>query len=182
MPAQYQTAEISDDANREQIEAWYQDPSRLLTFYGDAGRGKTRMLWALYKRIAAETAEIYRDDYGEIQLEGVEIYSVPLLLKRLQALCGQSAQKELQEIRRLAHEVDVLLLDDLGTEKLTEFALAEFSLILSEREQWSKGTILTTNLSLKGVAKFFGDRIASRIEGGIVLRFVGPDRRLRRKE
>ena len=60
----------------------------------------------------------------------------------------------------------LLLLDDLGSEKMTEFLQNIFFEIIDNR--WSnkiEGLIITSNLNIKQLATIIGDRTASRIIG-----------------
>ena len=74
---------------------------------------------------------------------------------------------------------DLLVLDDLGAEKTTDFAKQAIYEIIDGRYQAMKDTIITSNLSLQDISARFDDRIASRIAGmGKILKLTGKDRRL----
>ena len=61
-------------------------------------------------------------------------------------------------------ESDLLVIDDLGTEPiLTNVTINYLYLVLSERERFSKQTIITTNLSTSNLKENYGDRIHSRL-------------------
>lgn len=82
---------------------------------------------------------------------------------------------------------DVLVLDDFGAERVTEWAREQLLLILSERYDQHRCTILTSNFSLGELAHRIsestddpsGERIASRIsEVCVRVHIDGDDRRL----
>ena len=74
---------------------------------------------------------------------------------------------------------EILILDDLGSEKITEYLRTTFYYIFNEREIWERPTIITSNLSLEELDNHLGARVSSRIAGSCeVLKFTGKDRRL----
>lgn len=82
---------------------------------------------------------------------------------------------------------DILVIDDIGTARTTEFAKEQLLMAISQRYDMEKPCIFTSNLSLGGLAERMseggsdqtGDRIASRIsETCAVVHVEGPDRRL----
>jgi len=76
-------------------------------------------------------------------------------------------------------DVDYLLLDDVGVEKPSEWALQTIYLIIDRRYREMKSTFFSSNFSLSQLAKRLGDRITSRIAGMCeVIELKGKDRRL----
>lgn len=72
----------------------------------------------------------------------------------------------------------LLILDDLGAERVNEWSLQLLYLLLDRRYRDEKQTIITSNLTLAEIAEL-DDRIASRIaEMGEVVNLGGPDRRV----
>ena len=73
----------------------------------------------------------------------------------------------------------LLILDDLGAEKTTEWVLQTLYIILNNRYSNLKRTIITSNLSLDELRDKIGDRIASRIAGMCkIVKLTGKDRRV----
>lgn len=61
-------------------------------------------------------------------------------------------------------EADVLIVDDLGTESTYKNVTLEYLYhVINERQLRGKTTFVTSNLSLDGIAKKYGERIASRL-------------------
>ena len=71
---------------------------------------------------------------------------------------------------------DLLIIDDLGSEFVTQFVISEVYNILNTRINCSKPTIISTNLSAAELAERYTERITSRIIGNYYyLHFVGQD-------
>jgi len=88
--------------------------------------------------------------------------------------------------------IDLLVVDDLGTERKTEFALERAFEVIDQRTQCKKPTIYTTNLDLKvmqnpknyydaNYARIY-ERLYSRVlERAVAIHFVGGDHRMEHK-
>ncbi len=167
VPPQYQGASIFDfPEHSKAILDWKCNPDAgLMTLTGPAGTGKTRMLYAV-SCLSVDPRH----------------WDVPSLVRATQRAATMEPDAynwaEAHPIDTLIKHKYVVLLDDLGAEKTTDFVLQEIYRLISQRELWGKATLFTTNLTLDDIAKKFDDRIASRLAGGIVLEFDGADRRL----
>lgn len=83
------------------------------------------------------------------------------------------------------YSVPVLILDDLGAERPTEWARDELATLIEQRYRRQAPMIVTTNLAGEALAqrlgrddKLIGDRIVSRLQHGAVRVIVdAPDRR-----
>lgn len=77
--------------------------------------------------------------------------------------------------------VNLLIIDDLGTENLTAAKFTEIFTILNSRLLTSNTkTIISTNFSLEELSKMYDSRILSRIIGNyMICRFFGEDIRLK---
>jgi DNA replication protein DnaC len=78
--------------------------------------------------------------------------------------------------------VDLLIIDDLGTEGINSMKFSELFTILNSRllNQNNKitKTIISTNLSLQNLSKIYGERITSRFVGNYnICYFFGDDLR-----
>lgn len=78
--------------------------------------------------------------------------------------------------------VNLLIIDDLGTENLTSAKFEElFTIINSRLITPNTKTIISTNLSLEELAQMYDYRIISRIMGNFnIIRFFGDDIRLKK--
>ena len=77
---------------------------------------------------------------------------------------------------------DLLILDDLGTEMITNFVQSTLYRIINTRLIEQRSTILNTNIGIQSIAKRYSPQIASRLEGEYrCLAFVGEDIRQQKK-
>lgn len=77
-------------------------------------------------------------------------------------------------------ECDLLIIDDLGTEFITQFTFSCLYNLLNTRLNKGLATVISTNLERAELEKKYDDRLFSRIFGtdSIQLRFFGEDKRL----
>lgn len=74
----------------------------------------------------------------------------------------------------------ILIIDDFGAEKLTDFVRQITYYILNEREQRLLPTIITSNFSLAQIDEMIDVRISSRIAGMCkVVELTGDDKRIK---
>ncbi len=79
-------------------------------------------------------------------------------------------------------DVELLIIDDLGTEFTTVFSSSELFNIINSRLISKKPVIISTNLGLKDLTEKYSDRITSRLMGSFTtLKFFGEDIRLLKK-
>lgn len=77
---------------------------------------------------------------------------------------------------KLLLECDLLILDDLGAEFITNFTIATLNNVINTRGLASKPTIISTNLKMDELVEKYSRRIASRILGEYkILTFDGRD-------
>ena len=89
----------------------------------------------------------------------------PKLLMRLRAAYNsQSSACELEMIEALGR-VDLLVIDDLGAEKRTDWSEQTIYTIIDERYSSSRATMITTNLSLEELEEKVGCRTMDRLIG-----------------
>jgi DNA replication protein DnaC len=73
----------------------------------------------------------------------------------------------------------VLILDDIGAERLTDFVAETFYLIVNGRYNKMLPTIFTSNFTIGELSERVGDRIASRIvEMCDLVELIGEDKRM----
>lgn len=152
----------------------YSDTPNLL-FVGRSGVGKTFFSNCIASGLLAE---------------GIPVLYMPVsaLFKPFSAATFASDEEKemLQTLKELILNVELLIIDDLGTEKQTATRYEELLEILNTREMNGKKrpckTIITTNMTPQNLFDTYGERVASRILGAFdVLRFCGDDIRLKRK-
>ncbi len=94
-------------------------------------------------------------------------------------------KEELEEPSQLLEiilTVDLLIIDDLGTEFATILSTSELFNFINNRLLEKKNTIISTNLSPSDFISQYSDRIVSRIQGNYkMLKFFGDDIRIKKK-
>jgi len=169
---QYHGALITDLPNEklvDNVRTFLDGKVAMLTLTGDPGTGKTRALFAIYRQAVIEG-------------KTCRYTKVPLLVKELQAACGAGGSAELTMLRELMQYSGLLLLDELGQEKATEFVINDLGIIIGEREQYDRSTAIATNCTFKEIADRIDKRIADRMAGGLVCKLLGHSKRLKRHE
>lgn len=139
------------------------DASSVLLF-GPQGRGKSFL--------ALATARYLKKQHNTV----LAVKTIDLLNK-MRATSWQSQTK--YKLMSILRSVDVLVLDDIGTEKLTDFVYETFYAIIDHRyERKNVKTIYTTNLTGSEMATKLGGPLTSRIWGGLQLHVGGKDWRI----
>jgi DNA replication protein DnaC len=109
------------------------DAGKGLWFDGPVGTGKTSLA-VLVAKAARDAGRSYA------------LYPVPLLLAEIKRTYDRdSGDNYLAFFRRLC-SVDLLVLDDLGAEKQTEWVLEQLFSIVNERWQDRRSVVVTTNI------------------------------------
>ena len=96
-------------------------------------------------------------------------------------------EKNSSDILEHILNVDLLIIDDLGTETMNTMKFTELFTIINTRllNQSSKitKTIISTNMDLKDIFTIYNERIGSRLVGNYnICRFFGDDIRLKSKK
>lgn len=140
-----------------------------LLFRGGTGLGKT-FLSACIARVVSQKgfSVVY-----ETTVEALSAYED-------QKFRGSEAAE--QTIKKLL-SCDLLILDDLGTEMVTDFTRTALYSLVNARLLSGKKTVISTNLTYEEMERLYTPQICSRLRGEYQdLPFVGRDIRLMRKE
>lgn len=143
-----------------------------LYFFGGSGSGKTHVACGLLREIVLNhqlsgffiTAEKFVEaSYDEMNPDNVlsDMYSDEYMLKYINAV------------------YDVLVLDNLGSERMTDFTKKAITSMLNSRYEQQLITIITSEIPLSRLSDIYGPRVASILsECCCVLPFLGKDYRL----
>lgn len=155
-----------------------------LVLYGNTGCGKTHLAAAIAReRLIRRLNDILgKDDLGKMTYTyGRMIFvTVPDLLLDIRESFKSEAKESEAEIIDTYSSVQFLVLDDLGSEKTSEYAITTLYIILDRRDREMKSTVITTNLSLKEIEDKLNARISSRMAGMKNIKINMPDYRKRR--
>ncbi|AAF26604.1 DnaC-like helicase loader [Streptococcus phage 7201] len=127
---------------RSQLRGYLDGQDYNIVLIGNTGVGKSHLAYSALKALSDHTKKM-----------GVFINVVDLLAK-----IKEDFNLEAEYIRRIS-EAEWLVLDDLGTEKVTEWSSGILYSILNKRTK----TIITTNLSPQDILGTYGKRVYSRI-------------------
>lgn len=151
--------------------------------YGVRGVGKTHFAVALAmeKFLEPELIEGANMTWKIREVTIPVFVSVPDLLLNIRNTYNEKGGGE-KELLDFYSRVRTLIIDDLGVEKTTEWALQVLYLLIDRRYREGRVTIFTSNLSLAELQEKLDERISSRIYGMCkVVRLTGEDRRKERK-
>lgn len=161
-PARYAGAALTDlDQQQDpdgRIRAWLDTDRPTLVMQGPVGTGKTYAAYAIAN--AAHTAGLL-----------TVAVSVPDLLADLRP-GGDGA------LGARARVADLLVLDDLGVEKGSDWTAEQLSSLLDARAREGRRQVVTTNTGYEQLVERLGERTMSRLSGGAtVVKILGADRR-----
>lgn len=140
---------------------------RGLHLTGEVGTGKTFLACAVMRALV-ERGAVHRPWFVESAM----------LMSRLR----ETFQMDPAERRKITEPLlrsDLLVLDDLGTERVTDWVREQFGIIVNERWSNSRPWIITSNLPLDSYESLFGRRTVSRLTQmlPVVLDFDWSDQR-----
>jgi len=172
-PYRYQEAQAAHPLITAWADRAIADPrtAGILLLTGPFGTGKTHQAYGALRRIA----EAGPDRFELIALTAPDMYA---LIRP-----GGSERGAEYEVKRLMR-IPLLLIDDLGTEKISEFTEEATYRILNERYNECRPLIITSNLPVANpngpdLKDQLGQRITSRLaQTTTVVPLGGNDRRL----
>lgn len=156
------------------IRDWIEDLDRNLEegrgiwLMGDTGTGKTSLAMLVSKEVLGRGRT-------------AAIYSLPKLLGRIRSTYdSEPGEESYADFFERLCEVDMLHLEDLGTEKRTEWVLEQLYALINERYERQKSVMVTTNYDQTELEEQLGDRIVSRLVEicGDPLPLYGTDQRM----
>ena len=133
-----------------------------LLFYGNSGTGKTFLSWCIAKELL---------DKGFL----VVYKTSDDLLRALKDIKFNNDT----DLENLLINCDLLIIDDLGSEQITDFSSTELFTLINQKILKNKKMLISTNLSLPLISKRYSERISSRIIGEFKLfKFFAEDIRI----
>lgn len=168
IPARFASAALGDlpEPRRSEISSWCDGPEgRNLILSGPVGCGKTHAAIAALREI----------------LPGCLSWKICSVVELLEELRPGGPEGALDR----ACSVSVLLLDDLGAERPTDWTAERLAAVIDRRWLDQRPIVATTNLSLGPTGELIealGERSYSRLvgSGAVVLQLTGDDRRRQR--
>lgn len=140
-----------------------------LLFYGKVGTGKSFLSGCIAK-------ELLDQNYS------IAYFSAIQLFQSISTCLYAKDKSQLTQLMDYIYHCDLLIIDDLGSELITEFTRSQLFSILTEREILQKPILISTNLTTEPLRTSYGERIFSRITGNFqMLHFEAKDIRLQKK-
>ena len=172
--------EIKDEEAKKSLTKFYHQMQVLASkypnikkntflFLGKTGTGKTRL--------AQATAGEFIINEHSVKYVSAYKFNADMITAHISPI----SQKEIALEDYLTS--DLLIIDDLGTEPITRNVTLEYLyLVLSQRQDANKPTIITTNFDGNGIMSRYQERIFSRLTSkafSLIYNFTGADLRLK---
>lgn len=140
-------------------------------FTGPVGTGKTFLCSAIAKEILDQGFTVIYKTAASVLKEIRDFHYAPF-----------GKEEEYREKYEDLLDVDLLIIDDLGTEHSNDQSKSFLFNLLNERINRNKQTIISSNLGLDDLKNYYDQRIYSRIVGSFeTIIFTGKDLRLSNK-
>ena len=140
-----------------------------LLLIGTTGTGKTHVSTAIARVVISQGFDVLYD-------------SAQNIIDDFETDKFKSGHSRAESVSDKYLECELLIIDDLGAEFVTQFSISALYNLINTRQNKGLSTIISTNLSASELAGKYEGRIYSRIVGAdyTVLRFEGEDRRIAR--
>ena len=163
---QSSTLETLSEQSLDDVRYWKKarllEPGTNLILSGPRGVGKTHVAYA-----------VLRDQF--LRGRPVLAWQTVDLFDALRPNSDHDTSKVLRDVGN----VEILLLDDVGATRTTDWTLERFTGLIEQRYRENLPTIITTNLNQNEITDVIGLRAADRLYGGSVqMLLTGPSRRV----
>ena len=122
----------------------------ILVLRGPRGTGKTHLMEAVGRELIARDMTVRYE-------------RVPALLSRIRSSYDRSYPEVVEDDMRRCHLAQLLMLDDLGSEKSSEWVQEKIFELIDERYGTGRLLIVSTNDSYASLSANLGERVASRL-------------------
>ena len=147
----------------------FTEKSGNLLFSGDTGLGKTFLSACIARSVAEQGFSVVYDTAGKLfsDFETAKFYA---------------EGEDREDLTRKYLSCDLLIMDDLGTEMVTQFTQTALYQVVNSRLMSGKATVISTNLTSHELEGKYLPQITSRLLGSYeLLLFLGSDIRRMKK-
>ncbi|RSK28114.1 hypothetical protein EJF36_15185 [Bacillus sp. HMF5848] len=123
-----------------------------LYLYGKPGRGKSHLAVSAYKFVK---------ELGYTAL----FFDVPKLMNVIRGIVRKDVDVSENDLFTAIEQVDLLILDDIGAERMTEWVDETLYLVINQRQ--GKSTIYTSNVPIDQLHTRYDERLADRIKNNM---------------
>lgn len=146
-------------------------PAENLFLYGTVGTGKTHLCSAIANYVLKAGKSV-------VYLKTSQLMDLIRQYKFNNFPDEQSQEQKL----KLLYQVNLLIIDDLGTENSSDFVKEQLLLLIDDRINQQTPWVISTNLTPNEIGKIYEDRLSDRILGtSQILKFEGESIRRQKK-
>ena len=146
-----------DDNNKAAVEKARQLGSLYIS--GSVGTGKTFLASIVAQELLRQGKSVVFGD-------------VPTLLDELKSTFDDNAKSTFKDLMNILSNVDVLILDDFGSEKPSDWAAEKLYTIINNRYNSNKTLIITSNFTIAELKNYYGSSNDEKKGGRIVSRII----------
>jgi DNA replication protein DnaC len=154
----------------QSADTWVYQGNSLLLWGEGKGTGKTTLACSLANK------------YARLTINKFKMEPVMYFIKTAKFL--EDMRKQFNDpdpsfgtVLELVEKIPLLIVDDLGAEKTSEWVRERLLNIIDERYSNNRSTIYTSNCSLEQIAESLGSRISDRLRDCESLQFRGRSKR-----
>ena len=173
------------ERNNELRTAWefVENTGRSIFLTGKAGTGKTTFLKTVVEKSRKRPIVVAPTGVAAINAGGTTIHSF-FQLPLSPYVPGAKVESKFdfgREKRKIIASIDLLIIDDLGTENGNSYTVSQLFTCMEERQLRAKPIVITTNLNMEQIRARYSERIASRLFSNYrYIKLMGDDIRVRK--
>lgn len=143
-------AENAYKASKYYAENFDEFGAESLILWGDPGNGKTHLAAAVHNKLSQDGLTVV-------------FVSMPDLLSKIKASFNRNNAETEEQIMKALIKCDLLIIDDLGAEKTSDWVQEKVFEIVDGRYRRQKPIMATSNLNLRDLADHIGKRACDRL-------------------